>query len=143
MTQPTLSQILITRHLGDILAAYIQVSSAPLKKPSTVDQKSVDQTSVEQKSVDETSFDQKPINETSLDQKSVDETSVDQKSGDEKSEFVMTSELFDRFTRDQADFGARLKSIIEKVNFAFDTFLLCHFVMCNWQIFILSFKLAL
>jgi hypothetical protein len=112
MSQPTLSQILITRHLGDILAAYIQLSSAPLKKPSPLDQKSVDQTSV----------DQKPIDETSVDQKSVDETSVDQKSGDEKSEFVMTSELFDRFTRDQADFGARLKSIIEKVNFAFYTF---------------------
>jgi hypothetical protein len=129
MSQPTLSQILITRHLGDILAAYIQLSSAPLKKPSPVDQKSVDQTSVDQKPVDETSVDQKSVDETSVDQKSgdetsvdqksVDETSVDQKSGDEKSEFVMTSELFDRFTRDQADFGARLKSIIEKVNFAF------------------------
>jgi hypothetical protein len=123
MSQPTLSQILITRHLGDILAAYIQLSSAPLKKPSPVDQKSVDQTSVDQKSVDQ----------TSVDQKSVDETSGDQKSGDEKSEFVMTSELFDRFTRDQADFGARLKTIIEKVNLGFELthFLLVTLIFCD------------
>ena len=34
MEESTLSQILLTKHLGDILAILIQLSSAPLKKPS-------------------------------------------------------------------------------------------------------------
>ena len=100
MSQKTLSQILITRHIGDILAAYIQLSFAPLKKPSAVVQNPVDETTDDQKSIDEPS---------------IDETSDDSKPVEDKSEFVMTNELFERFTRDQADFGARLKSIIEKV----------------------------
>ena len=33
--EPTLSQIVLTKHLGDILAILIQLSSAPLKKPSS------------------------------------------------------------------------------------------------------------
>ena len=32
--EPTISQIVLTKHLGDILAILIQLSSAPLKKPS-------------------------------------------------------------------------------------------------------------
>ena len=33
LENPTLSQIILTKHLGDILASLIQLSSAPLKKP--------------------------------------------------------------------------------------------------------------
>ncbi len=77
MSNKNLSQIIITRHVGDVLAAYIQLSYAPLKKPT----------------------------EASPSDENVD-----------KSEFVMTQELFNRFTQDQKHFEARLKSLIEKVN---------------------------
>ena len=76
MSNKNLSQIVITRHVGDVLAAYIQLSHAPLKKPT----------------------------EASPSDENVD-----------KPEFVMTQDLFERFTRDQKHFDARLKSLIEKV----------------------------
>ena len=85
MSQKGLSQIIITRHIGDVLAGFIQLSFAQLKKPST----------------------------TTMTPSSDDNSTNDGSSNSD--DFVMTPEMYETLKQHQAEFEEKLKAIIEKV----------------------------
>ena len=89
MSHKTLSQILITLHIGYILASFIQLAFAPLMKPASNDVSKANPSSDEVLNCD-----------------------ISAKSDD----FVMTSELYEKLRSDQIVFEERLKSIIEKAS---------------------------
>ena len=91
MSQKGLSQIIITRHIGDVLAGFIQLSFAQLKKPSTT-------------------------TTTTTTTPSSDDNSTNDGSSN-SDDFVMTPEMYETLKQHQAEFEEKLKAIIEKVIF--------------------------
>ena len=91
MSQKGLSQIIITRHIGDVLAGFIQLSFAQLKKPSTT------------------------TTATTMTPSSDDNSTNDGSSNSD--DFVMTPEMYETLKQHQAEFEEKLKAIIEKVIF--------------------------
>ena len=89
MSQKGLSQIIITRHIGDVLAGFIQLSFAQLKKPSTT------------------------TTATTMTPSSDDNSTNDGSSNSD--DFVMTPEMYETLKQHQAEFEEKLKAIIEKV----------------------------
>ena len=91
MSQKGLSQIIITRHIGDVLAGFIQLSFAQLKKPSTT------------------------TTATTMTPSCDDNSTNDGSSNSD--DFVMTPEMYETLKQHQAEFEEKLKAIIEKVIF--------------------------
>lgn len=80
----SLSTIIMTRYIGDLLCALVQVTSAPLMKPN-VDEGAADQSNDSQKDIE--------VKEET---------------------FVMTQELYERLTNDQIRFKVELDKIVTK-----------------------------
>ena len=94
MSQKGLSQIIITRHISDVLAGFIQLSFAQLKKPTASTATATTTTTT-------------PSND--------DNSTNDGSSNSD--DFVMTPEMYETLKQHQAEFEEKLKAIIEKVIF--------------------------